>query len=179
MIFLEKGLVHIYFGDGKGKTSSALGLALRFLGWDKRVLLVQFMKKPQKQFNQFGEIVFLQKFISIEQFGSSNWVFEKNPSSEAKSDALLAFSFLKEKVCSSEYDLIIADELLYCLDFGVLSQQQIIDLIKSKNPLVELVITGSHKSWQDVFSVADYVTEIKKIKHPFDLGVLARKGSEY
>jgi len=179
VVFLDNGLVHIYFGNGKGKTSSALGLALRFLGWDKSVLLIQFMKKPQKQFNQFGEIVFLQKFISIEQFGSSNWVFEKNPSEQAKSEALEAFSFLKEKVSSSEFDLIIADELLYCLDFGIISEQQIIDLIKSKNPSVELVLTGSHKPWPNVFAVADYVNEIKKVKHPFDLGVLARKGTEY
>jgi len=176
---LGKGLVHIYFGDGKGKTTAALGLALRFLGWNKKVLIVQFMKRPQKQFNQFGEIVFLEKFAVIEQFGSSDWVFEKKLSDAAKKEALNAFDFLKEKVVSNEFDLIIADELLYCLDFGVLSEQDLLALIKSKSPELELVLTGSRKSWPALFSAADYVTEVKKIKHPFDEGADARKGSEY
>ncbi len=175
------GLVHIYFGNGKGKTTAAFGLALRAAGWGKKVLIAQFMKVPQGQFEQYGEVISLSKFgsISIKQFGSKNWVFIGKPSNEALNEAKEAFNFLAGKISSQEFDLIVADELLYCVQLGLVNENKVVDLIKSKSPSAELVLTGSHISFPKIFSLADYVTEFKKLKHPFDNGVLARESIEY
>ncbi len=178
---MEKGLVHIYFGNGKGKTTAALGLILRQLSYNKKVLLVQFMKVPQKQFSQFGEISFLlkQKNIEIKQFGSVDWVIKNNITIKAKEEAINALNFLKEKLTSNNYDLVVADELLYTIDMGILKQDDIIKIIKSKPVQTELVITGSHKKYKKIIKFCDYVTEVKKIKHPYDNGIIARKSIEF
>lgn len=173
--------MHIYFGNGKGKTTAALGLILRQLSYDNKVLLVQFMKMPQKQFSQFGEISFLQKQknIEIKQFGSVDWVIKGKVTQKAIDEFEKAFNFLKEKIVKNEFDLIVADELLYAIDLGVCSEEKIIELIKLKNQKVELVLTGSHKEHLKIIKLADYVSRIKKIKHPYDAGVIARKSIEF
>lgn len=178
---MNKGLVHIYYGDGKGKTTAALGLVLRQLSYNKKVLLVQFMKKPQEQFLQFGEISFFkkQKNISIKQFGSVDWVFKNKVTQKAISEVNEALLFLKNSLNSKKYDLIVADELLYTIDLGILNENKISDLIKSKPDKIELILTGSHKKHKKLIELADYVSHIKKIKHPFDKGIIARKSIEF
>ncbi len=175
------GLVHIYFGNGKGKTTAAIGLIARFLGHNKKVLLVQFMKFPQEQFGQYGEIISFQKNkdFSFKQFGSKDWVIKSALTKEAINGAIEALNFLKSAVVSKDFDLIVADELLYCLDLGLLKENDIISVIKSKPALLELVITGSHKEHPNIFALGDYVTNLKKIKHPFDKGILARESVEF
>ena len=172
------GLTHIYYGSGKGKTTASIGLIIRQLSINKKVLLIQFLKNPQEAFSQYSEISFLekQKNILIKQFGTKEWVKENNI--DAKKEALNAFNFLKEKIVLEEFDLIVADEILYALELNLLEEKDIIDLINNKNKKVELVLTGSHKFF-DCFNLANYVTEIKKIKHPFDNGIMARSGIEY
>jgi cob(I)alamin adenosyltransferase len=176
---MKKGLTHIYYGDGKGKTTACIGLIVRALSKENKILLVQFMKKPQDQFSQFGEIKFLkdQENIEIKQFGDKDWVMEK-PSQKALSEINNALNFLKEKTKSEKFDLVVADEILYALQMGLIKEDDVKDLILEKPEEVELVLTGSHKKFL-CFELADYVTEIKKHKHPFDAGILAREGIEY
>ena len=175
------GLVHVYFGDGKGKTTAAFGLVLRALGRGKRVLIVQFMKLPQDQFAQYGEVVSLSKLdnVLIKQFGLREWVFFGKPSTGALSEAREAFDFLFKRVFSQEFDLVIADELLYCIQLGLMSEEEVVGLIKSKPSSVELVLTGAQVVFPNIIFLADYVTEFKKLKHPFDKGFLARESIEY
>lgn len=179
---MNKGLVHIYFGNGKGKTTAALGLIIRQLSYEKKVLLVQFMKMPQEQFGQFGEINFLSKFdnIKIKQFGAKDWVLKNKITEIAKKEVNQALNFLSEELSSKKYDLIVADEILYTIDMGILKEEDIINLIKQKPENVELVLTGSHKNpSSDLLNFADYVTNMNKIKHPFDSGIIARKSIEF
>jgi cob(I)alamin adenosyltransferase len=173
------GLIHIYYGDGKGKTTASIGFILRQLSCNKKVLLIQFLKNPQDQFSQYGEISFLlkQKDIEIKQFGAKTWVVDSK-NKEANLEVKKAFDFLKEKLVSKEFDLVVADEILYALEINLLTEQNICELINVKPKNTEFVLTGSHKFF-DCFNLADYVTEIKKVKHPFDKGILAREGIEY
>lgn len=174
---LKRGVVEVYFGGGKGKTTSALGAALRALGNGMKVHLVQFMKsKPS------GELKALKKFrnFSFKRFSPGVWHNPKDASSiqSHKKSAREAYAHLASAL-RKNYGLIIADEILYALQFNLLTENQIIELIKSKPKSIELILTGSHKPFPKIFKIADLVTEIKKIKHPFDSGIKARKGIEY
>lgn len=171
---MRRGLTQVYWGDGKGKTTAALGVALRALGSERKVHLVQFMKKGVVS----GEIKALKKFknFSYEQFGTREWA-KKETSAEDKKEAGKAFIHLKESL--KNYDLVVADEILYALQMNLIEKNKIIKLIESKPEKVELVLTGSHKAFPKIFEVSDLVTEIKKIKHPFDSGIQAREGIEY
>jgi cob(I)alamin adenosyltransferase len=173
------GLTQIYFGDGKGKTTACVGLIIRQLARDKKVLLVQFMKKPQEKFSQYGEVTFLQKQknVQIKQFGTKDWVIDTQ-NKKINSQINEALNFLKQKLVSGEFDLVVADEILYALEMHLIKEDDIKDLIFSKPQETELVLTGSHKKFL-CFELADYVIEIKKHKHPFDTGILARAGVEY
>jgi cob(I)alamin adenosyltransferase len=177
----QLGLIHIYSGNGKGKTTASLGLISRFLGYEKKVLFVQFMKKPQTQFDQYGEIKFFSNnpHFEYQQFGAVDWVIKGKPTEKAISEAFTALQFLKEKLETAHYDLVVADELLYCLDMELFQEKDVLSVIASKPEHTELVITGSHKKWPKIYDYADYVSFTEKIKHPFDKGIQARKIVEY
>ena len=174
---LERGLVQVFFGDGKGKTTAALGTAARALGNGLKVHLVQFMKLKET-----GEIVALQKIpnFSFKQFGSDKWYKEEDKESiaEHKKAAEVALAYLKS-CFDKDYDIIIADEILYAVQFSLISENDVINLIKMKPADKELILTGAHKSFPKIFALADLATEMKKIKHPYDKGIAARKGIEY
>jgi len=174
---LEQGLVQVFFGDGKGKTTAALGEAIRALGNGLKVHLVQFMKP-----NETGEIVALKEFpnFSFKQFGAEKWYKEDDKESvaEHKKAAKDALTYLKS-CFDKDYDIIIADEILYAVQFSLISENDVIKLIKEKPKEKELILTGSHKPFPEIFKFADLITEVKKIKHPFDRGIAARKGIEY
>jgi len=179
MAGFHKGMVQVYWGDGKGKTTSALGTALRALGSGFSVHLVQFMKNSSgnTETDYPGEIISLEKFpnFSLKRFGAGSWV--SSPSPEHIDEAKKAYSHLLS--CLGKYDILIADEILYAVQFSLLSEQDVISLIKSRPAGQELILTGSHKAFPSVFMLADLVTEVKKIKHPYDSGITARKGIEY
>jgi len=174
---LEQGLVQVFFGDGKGKTTAALGTAVRALGNEMKVHLVQFMKSKET-----GEIVSLKKFqnFSFKQFGSNKWYKEEDKESiaEHKKAAEDALAYLKS-CFDKDYDIIIADEILYAVQFSLISENDVINLIKDKPKEKELILTGAHKPFPNIFALADLITEMKKIKHPYDGGITARKGIEY
>lgn len=176
----NQGIVQIFWGNGKGKTTSALGAALRALGNGFSVHLVQFMKKGSEteELNFPGELTSLNKLenFSYKRFGAKGW-FVGKPNKEHIEQAKKARDYLIS--CFGKYDFLIADEILYSLQFNLLSEEDIIDLIKLKPKNQHLILTGSHIPFPNIFELADLVTEIKKHKHHFDLGISARKGIEY
>lgn len=180
---MEKGLVQVLYGNGKGKTTSALGTAVRALGNNFAVHLVQFMKNGAPSLDQEipGEFSSLTKFegFTFKRFGLGDW-YKPGKNDEAhKQNVEEAFNHLKLALASSEYDIVIADEILYAVQLGLLEEKRVIDLIKNKPLDKELILTGSHQPLPNIFALADLVTEVKKIKHPYDKGILARKGIEY
>ncbi len=177
------GFVQVFWGNGKGKTTSALGTALRACGNGYSVHLVQFMKNGASTLDQQipGEIKALEKFenFSYKRFGVGDWYVKGKNELVHKENVEIALKHVIESLNNPDYDIIIADEILYAVQLGLLNEEQIIELIKNKPKYKELILTGSHKPLEKVFAVANLVTEIKKVKHPYDLGILARKGLEF
>ena len=169
-----KGYIQVYTGDGKGKTTAALGLALRAAGAGLKVYIGQFMKKKK-----YSELESLRKFknsIKIDQFGRQRFVGQK----VTKEDKLLAREGLKKAkkaIESGKYNLIILDEINVALSYGLLSEEEVINIIKNKPKNQEIVLTGRGAP-QTIIGLADLVTEMKEIKHYFSKGVKARIGIE-
>lgn len=175
------GQVSVFYGNGKGKTTSALGTALRAVGNGFSVHLVQFMKNGASSLEEQipGEIKSLEKFesFSFKRFGLGSWFVKEKNKDEHKKCVGETFDYLQS--CLGKYDIIIADEILYAVQLGLLEESKVIELIKDKPKNQELILTGSHQPLPNIFALADLVTEVKKIKHPYDSGILARKGIEY
>lgn len=175
------GLVQIFWGNGKGKTTAALGTALRACGNGYRVHLVQFMKNGAPSLDEQlpGEIKALACLdtFSYKRFGAGGWVIHKP--TEAQIHACEeALEYLKS--CFNQgYDIIIADEILYAVQLGLLTEDQILEIINNKPKDTELILTGSHIAYPKIFERAQLVTEVRKEKHPYDSGFIARKGIEY
>jgi len=172
---MEKGLTQIYWGDGKGKTTAALGTALRSINHKYKVHLIQFLKKSPT-----GELDTLSNFynFSYKQFGTTEFIKPK-PTKAQINKTKEALTHLKQLLKKADHDIIIADEILYAVQFGLIKESQVQKLIQSKPTTTELILTGSHIPFPKLFKQADLVTEIKKQKHPYDNGVEARKGIEY
>lgn len=174
------GQLSVFWGNGKGKTTSALGTALRACGNGYTVHLIQFMKNGTGdiEIDYPGEIKALEKFsnFSFKRFGSGEWVIGK-PNNSHISQFKEGLEYLQS--CFGKYDIIIADEILYAIQLGLCTEEEVINLIKNKPKSQELILTGSHIPFSNIFELADLVTEIKKIKHPYDSGKLARRGLEY
>ena len=175
------GQVSIFYGNGKGKTTSALGTAIRALGNGYTVHLVQFMKNGASTLEQQipGEIISLNIFhnFSYKRFGLGDWYVKGKNDQAHKENIQETINYLRS--CLGKYDIIIADEILYAVHLGLLPEQNVIDLIKNKPIHQELILTGSHIPLPNIFQHAHLVTEVKKIKHPYDSGIMARQGIEY
>lgn len=177
------GLVQVYWGKGKGKTTAALGLCLRALGRGKKVHLVQFLKggiEGKSEFEEYGELKSLKKFrdFSLKRFGIKEWVVGK-PSSGHIAQGAQALGYSFKAAAGGKYDLLIIDEILYAVQLGVIGEQGVLGLIAAKAPHTELVLTGSHKPFKKIFEKAGLITEMKKHKHPYDKGIGAREGIEF
>ncbi len=169
-----KGYVQIYTGDGKGKTTAALGLIMRAHGAGLRVYLGQFLKN-----GNYSEIKTLrERFpeVTVKQFGSGNFIKDK-PSPEDISLAKQGLDELRQAMLSGKYDVIIADEINCAESTGLLTAEQIIQLIKDKPANIEMILTG-RKANSLVIQHANLVTEMKSIRHYHDEGVKARPGIE-
>jgi cob(I)alamin adenosyltransferase len=178
---LEKGLVQIYTGDGKGKTTAALGLALRAAGQGNKVLIYQFLKPSSLD---IGERKALSSFPSIKiETLNIEWDMAKSLNdpkaiSKAKSAIHDALKMLAALAAQRQYDILILDEIIYCLSKGLAAIEDIKKLIEKRDRHIELVLTGRGAT-KELLDLADLVTEMKKIKHPFEKGTDARRGIEF
>ena len=170
-----KGLIQVYFGNGKGKTTAALGQALRAAGRGKKVLIVQFMKKWD-----YGELhsIRLIPQITIKTFGTRDFVYKGKAKEIDYQEARKAFTEGVRGVQNGQYDIVIFDELNMAIDFELLDLQQVLDFLEEKSERVEVIITGRNAP-QAIIDKADLVTEMCEIKHPYQKGILARIGIEY
>lgn len=173
---LDRGLIQVYTGEGKGKTTAALGLALRAAGQGLCVHIVQFMKGGL----DYGELAALQHQpnISLRQFGRASFVDRQHLDPEDVRLAQEAWQHSLDALRGGAYDVVVLDELNVALDYGLLSLPQVLELLDAKPEQVELILTGRN-AHPDVVQRADLVTEMLAIKHPFSRGVEARKGIEY
>jgi len=169
-----RGYVQVYTGNGKGKTTAAFGLALRAAGAGLKVYIGQFLKK--EEYSELNSINRFKDLIKVEQFGGKRYIGQEIRE-EDRELAKKGFKKIKEIIFSGEYDVVILDEINVALYYRLLSEEDLINLIKNKPSDVELVLTGRYASSQ-IIKIADLVTEMRKIKHYFSKGVTARKGIE-
>jgi cob(I)alamin adenosyltransferase len=179
---LEKGLVQVYTGDGKGKTTAAFGLALRATGQGNKVLVYQFLKPPSLE---LGERLALERgFAQIhieamdEPWDLSCSLDSKRDTARVKTAIRSVLARLTETASRRLYDVLILDEIVFCLSEGLAEFEDVKRLVGQRDPAVEIVLTGRGAT-PELIELADLVTEMKKIKHPFDKGVGARRGIDY
>lgn len=171
-----KGLVQVFTGDGKGKTTAALGTILRAAGHGLKVFIVFFIKGDYA----YGEFSTISKLPNVEftSFGLRQFIDPTNINPGEKEQAKAALAAAREAVNSGRYDLVVLDEINVALGFKLIEIDDVISLIRDKPSHVELILTGRRADAR-LIEMADLVTEMVKVKHPFDKGVKARKGIEY
>lgn len=173
------GLVHIYTGNGKGKTTASLGLGIRAYGAGLRVLMVQFLKGSET-----GELKVIErlgpefKIIRQDKIKGFIWNMNEEEKKELKSAVKSIFNTALEASASGEWDMLIMDEMMGALSNGLISLDEVINLIKNRSEGLEVIMTGRNAP-KELIELADYVSEIRPVKHPFDRGIPARKGIEY
>lgn len=171
---LENGYVQIYTGNGKGKTTAAIGLAVRASGFGLKTYIAQFMK--EFPYNELKGLKHLNESIAIEQFAGDDFVYQKQfPPEEEIKKAGEGLNSAREKMLSGQYDVIILDEVLVSVYFRLFNTKQIIDFILSKPAQVELILTGRYCP-AEIIEIADLVTEMTEVKHYYQKGVLSRPG---
>lgn len=173
-----KGLMHVYYGYGKGKTTAALGLALRASGSGKKVVIVQFLKSSNT--SELKSLEFLPNITILRGTAAKGFVRDMTPEERAETKAIqnANLTMALELVSTGACDLLILDEALDAYQLDMLDRTAFLELIDNKPVMLELVITG-HKPDAYINDRADYVTEMMKIKHPYDKGIPARKGIEF
>ena len=172
---LEKGFIHIYTGNGKGKTTAAIGLGIRATGEGLKVYMIQFMKG-----RRYSEIDALEniKELTVIQFGRDKFVSKENPEQIDIDLARKGFEHAKEIIKNGEHDLIILDEINVAVDFKLIPLKDVLKLMDEKPEKVELVLTGRYVH-PDMVKQADLVSEILEIKHPYQNGIQSRKGIDW
>jgi len=172
----KRGLVMVITGNGKGKTTSAFGQALRAIGQGYKVCMIQFMKG-----RKYGEVIAGEKYLpdlTFYQFGLDSFVMRDNPAGIDVQLARQGFEKAKEVVSSGEYDMVILDEINVAVDFGLIPEEEVLQLIKNKPSHVDLLLTGRYAS-EKLREIADMVSEVTEIKHHYNAGIKDRAGIEY
>ncbi|HGY55657.1 MAG TPA: cob(I)yrinic acid a,c-diamide adenosyltransferase [Caldithrix abyssi] len=174
---LEKGYIQVYTGNGKGKTTAAIGLAVRALGSGLRILFVQFMKDYP-----YGEVNILKDLspnLVLRRYGNDAFVFRmESPPKKMMEEVKNGLNEAERDMVSGKFDIVILDEILVSVYFGLFSEKEVINFLKKKPDTVEIVLTGRY-STEAIDQRADLLTEMKEIKHYYaTTGVLARKGIE-
>jgi cob(I)alamin adenosyltransferase len=169
----SKGLVHVYTGDGKGKTTAALGLAIRAVGQGMKVAFIQFVKGLP-----CGEHFFAKQYTPFEIVQISIGDSFKKSKEQSSQEARQTLAYAEREMASGKYDLVILDEIFVAINQGLITVKQVLDLLDAKPGSVELVLTG-RKAPPEIVQRADLVTEMLMIKHPFTEGTSARRGIEY
>lgn len=178
----KRGFVHIYTGDGKGKTTAALGMAIRAAGWGWRVLIIQFLKGGKDYGERKAVDVLSIKYkglsIKMESCGRKKFVDPKKLTKKDFEEVEKAIKIWETEMKSGKWEMIILDEINVAIKFGLVSLEKVLTLIKEKPRNIELVLTGRW-AHPKIKELADYVSEIKEIKHPYKKKIKARKGVEY
>lgn len=172
----RRGIVLVNTGDGKGKSSAAFGVVFRAAGWGLRVCVIQYIKGKW----QTGEQRAAERFENIEwhALGDGFTWDTRNPEQDIRTSREI-WTFSREKILTEQYDLVLLDEINYCCGYGWISGEEIADFIREcKPPWLHLVLTGRDAP-PEVVEIADTVTEMRKLKHAFDDGVLAEQGVEF
>ncbi len=172
----RRGLVQVYTGDGKGKTTAALGLALRAAGHGLRTYIGQFMKG--QPYGELEAARLLTPYLTIEQYGRPSFVHVERATPEDIRCARDGLARAREALLSGCYDIVVLDEVCVALHFGLLSLREVLGLLDERPEQVELILTG-RRAPQELLARADLVTEMREIKHPYASGVPARAGIEY
>lgn len=173
---LEKGYFQVYTGNGKGKTTAALGLAFRAMGWGLRTYIGQFMKG--QDYGELAAIKMVPQYITIEQYGKDTLIRVQNPPSEADlSMARDGLGKAQEAMLSGKYDIIVFDEINTAHYYNLISLQEMLDIVSRKPDNVEVIFTGRYAP-SELISRADLVTEMVEVKHYHQKGISARDGIE-
>jgi cob(I)alamin adenosyltransferase len=172
-----KGLIHIYEGEGKGKTTAAIGLSIRCAGNGGKVIFTQFLKdNKSSELNIMTTISYIEVVPSDEFFG-----FYSKMSEETKVRAKEVYSSLLEtvinKASNGDCQMLVLDEIIAAYNFKLINQNMLLEFLKNKPNHLEVVLTGRNSS-DELLEFADYVSRINKIKHPYDKGIKARVGIE-
>jgi cob(I)alamin adenosyltransferase len=176
---IMRGLIHVYTGDGKGKTTAAIGLGIRACGRGLKVFMAQFLKSMET-----GEIASLKKLepgftlyrgASLKKF---TWEMDAREMEEARNAQNQIFNTAVDAAFSGQWDVVILDEIMAAVNEGLLGKEKVIDLARNKPGNLELVYTGRNAP-AELIELADYVSEIVKVKHPMDKGIRARRGMEF
>lgn len=175
---MKKGYIHIYTGDGKGKTTAALGLTFRAAGRKKKILFVQFLKGIET-----GELKSIMENPYIEHLNIAKTTrffntLSKEEQVEMEDRAKIEWTELLVKMKRGSYDVIVLDEIMAAIHHGLILEQEVIEMLAEKQNEAEVILTGRNAS-MDLISKADLVTEMRKVKHYYDHGVVSRLGIEY
>jgi len=176
IIMNDCGLTIVYTGNGKGKTTAALGLAVRAAGWDQKVAIVQFIKG----FKATGEWKIIERIqeIDIYQTFEDVKIAIASPREEHKKPARDAMNLAKKIIRSRKYDVVILDEINNAVHYGLVEAGEIIKLVNAKPVEMTMVFTGRGAP-EELLEIADLVTEMREIKHPFKKGIVAKKGIDF
>lgn len=169
-----EGQVHLYTGNGKGKTTAAIGLAMRSVGAGRKVFIGQFVKGMH-----YSELDSLKRIpeIDVQQFGLDCFI-KNEPTAKDIEAAQVGFAIVQKMIMSNQYSLVILDELCIAIHYKLISIEDVISFIKQRPSNIEIVITGRY-AHEKLFDLADLVTEMKEVKHYYNSGIEARKGIEY
>ena len=175
----KDGLVIVYTGKGKGKTTAALGMALRAIGYDYKVCMIQFIKGSW----HYGEMTSSKRLepefeLTAVGKGFVGIMDDKSPIEDHKKIADEALAIAQEKITSEKYNIVILDEINYAINLGLVEIDDVLKLIQTKPANVNLVLTGNHVK-DEIIELADLVTEMREIKHPFKSGIRAKKGIDF
>lgn len=175
---MDTGLIHIYCGEGKGKTTAAIGLAVRAAGCGMKVLFARFLKNEDS-----GELRILDAIPEIEVLHLDKsygfyWTLKEEEKEAVRGMYGELWRTVLEKVKKESYSMLVMDEFMAAYRYGLIEQEEAIEFLRNKPEQLEVVLTGRDPS-EEILEQADYVSDIRKIKHPYDGGVTARRGIEY
>lgn len=174
----RRGLVLVHTGNGKGKTTAALGLAFRAMGYNMRVLMVQFLKGGWKP----GEYRAAERFapnLQIQPMGQGFlWIQAEDRADQNQALVTRAWQYGREQALSGAWDMVIFDEINYVISYGMIPVDEVVALIREKPAMLHLVLTGRNAK-DEIIEVADTVTEMRPIKHAYEKGAAAQKGIEF
>lgn len=172
---LTKGFIHVYTGNGKGKTTAAIGLGIRAAGSGLKVLMIQFMKG-----RRYSELDALEqvKDFTVVQFGRDEFVSKKNPEKIDIDLAQKGVSYAREVLQKNLFDVVILDEINVAVDFHLIALDEVLNLLKQKPKTMELILTGRYAP-PELIKHADVVSEVLEIKHPYQNGIQSRKGIDW